>query len=193
MPRECGKCGEELLGSVNRCWRCGEEFISVGVATDTQVESVDPQLEVASSAIEAIPVESTDDLPSKPEQHIVATVIEPAGQVENINNRPLPAPYATDQMPAMAAVAGFVLGIGSVVGCWWTAWMLLPAGVGILFSIAGLGSRQQKLAVVGAALCLVALTVSGYLCVCEIFFSMYGYYPLEIILDNLNRNSAGSI
>jgi hypothetical protein len=26
MAASCGKCGEELLGAVNRCWRCGHVF-----------------------------------------------------------------------------------------------------------------------------------------------------------------------
>lgn len=28
MPVVCAKCGEELLGSVNRCWKCGQLAIS---------------------------------------------------------------------------------------------------------------------------------------------------------------------
>lgn len=28
MPVQCAKCGEELMGSVNRCWRCGQEFVA---------------------------------------------------------------------------------------------------------------------------------------------------------------------
>src|SRR5437773_1075091 len=26
MPVHCSKCGEELLGAVNRCWKCGQMF-----------------------------------------------------------------------------------------------------------------------------------------------------------------------
>lgn len=29
MTVNCAKCGEELLGSVNRCWKCGTEFASL--------------------------------------------------------------------------------------------------------------------------------------------------------------------
>jgi len=25
---KCSKCGEELLGAVNRCWRCGQAFVA---------------------------------------------------------------------------------------------------------------------------------------------------------------------
>ena len=28
MAVTCSKCGEELMGAVNRCWRCGTEFVS---------------------------------------------------------------------------------------------------------------------------------------------------------------------
>jgi hypothetical protein len=28
MTVQCAKCGEELMGSVNRCWRCGQEFVA---------------------------------------------------------------------------------------------------------------------------------------------------------------------
>ncbi len=28
MSVECAKCGEELMGSVNRCWSCGQEFVA---------------------------------------------------------------------------------------------------------------------------------------------------------------------
>src|SRR5262245_20875352 len=26
MAVHCARCGEELLGAVNRCWKCGQEF-----------------------------------------------------------------------------------------------------------------------------------------------------------------------
>ncbi len=26
MAVRCSKCGEELLGAVNRCWKCGQMF-----------------------------------------------------------------------------------------------------------------------------------------------------------------------
>ena len=26
MAVRCSKCGEELLGPVNRCWKCGQQF-----------------------------------------------------------------------------------------------------------------------------------------------------------------------
>ena len=28
MNAQCAQCGEELLGAVNRCWRCGTDFVS---------------------------------------------------------------------------------------------------------------------------------------------------------------------
>ncbi len=28
MPVKCSNCGEELLGAVNRCWRCGKAFVA---------------------------------------------------------------------------------------------------------------------------------------------------------------------
>jgi hypothetical protein len=27
MAVHCAKCGEELLGAVNRCWKCGQIFV----------------------------------------------------------------------------------------------------------------------------------------------------------------------
>src|SRR5262249_43278334 len=38
---KCSKCGEELLGAVNRCWRCGQTFAAT--ADNSVVQPVSNQ------------------------------------------------------------------------------------------------------------------------------------------------------
>ena len=36
MNVHCGNCGQELLGAVNRCWRCGQEFMPASESNEAR-------------------------------------------------------------------------------------------------------------------------------------------------------------
>ncbi len=55
MAVTCSNCGEELLGSVNRCWRCGREMVSVAGAGGT------PPVRRAPVSPEAVPADMTGE------------------------------------------------------------------------------------------------------------------------------------
>ena len=52
---QCARCGEELLGTVNRCWRCGTDFVS-------PVDSAElPPVRRSPLAASAVPSANTGD------------------------------------------------------------------------------------------------------------------------------------
>src|SRR5262245_56863795 len=58
MAVRCSKCGEELLGAVNRCWKCGQAF--------AQRPEIDGRPPVRT------------DAPATSQQPLEALVVEPA-------------------------------------------------------------------------------------------------------------------
>ena len=52
---KCEKCGEELLGAVNRCWRCGAK-----VELDAQ-EAIHPPASLAAGPLAVPPREEPDE------------------------------------------------------------------------------------------------------------------------------------
>ena len=47
MAVRCSKCGEELLGPVNRCWKCGQQFAAqaeIGGLTFSKKLELDPDV-----------------------------------------------------------------------------------------------------------------------------------------------------
>ncbi len=180
MCRECGNCGEELLGSVNRCWKCGDLFVSHGSTPPKPEEpkrTPDEPVVVAATPADGEPT-SVDEA----EPFVEAIIVE-SPELPTQQNRPLAAPYSPDQRPSMAALAGLALGLGSFLGSWLTGWMLLPALFGMIFSVVGLGSGQRKLAAFGAAFSLLALAIATYVTIVAIFYNWYGYYPLEPLFE----------
>ena len=59
MAVRCAHCGEELLGAVNRCWKCGKQFIA-----RPTVEGLPPvRLEAQGAQAEPLEAIVLDDLP----------------------------------------------------------------------------------------------------------------------------------
>ena len=78
MAIKCAKCGEELLGAVNRCWRCGQKF------ADPLITSLPPQRgalvpEVVTAELATAPAEAAlaADVVAATVADADATAIEP--------------------------------------------------------------------------------------------------------------------
>ena len=50
MAVRCSKCGEQLLGSVNRCWQCGQSF--AGEATSSEIPPIRVPPVVSDTAVD---------------------------------------------------------------------------------------------------------------------------------------------
>jgi hypothetical protein len=94
MPVRCSKCGEELLGPVNRCWKCGQQFTAqaeAGGLPPVRYAPVDLPSDVVMAELSGGPVTAT-------------TVGEAAGQENS-------APHAS--APSSSGHAGKPVRTGS--------------------------------------------------------------------------------
>lgn len=157
MAIRCSKCGEELLGAVNRCWRCGQAVVVAPQTPTLAVGSV-PVAAGGEQAVEAVIVETAGGR-SVPNPYVMA------GQ------RPAPRMTTTGelidarraQMMAMGGtVASLVLGIfGAILAMFWPP-AALVAVLGLAMGIWGLSSSRRNLALVGMLLCCLAIGIGAY-------------------------------
>ena len=95
MTVRCAHCGEELLGAVNRCWKCGQQF----VARPT-VDGLPPvRIESLATAAVGVAAQATEALE--------ATVLDDAGAAQAATETEIlvvsPAPPETSETAAVAA------------------------------------------------------------------------------------------
>ena len=82
--------------------------------------------------------------------------------------------------PAVGAALSCVLGLVSfAVGFGFSAGGLVTAAVGVGMGCWGLTSHRRGLATLGLVLCCLALTVSGFLAVVDLYTQIYGVSPFE--------------
>jgi len=180
MSVRCTRCGEELLGAVNRCWKCGQTF-----ALRPEIDGRPPvrpdALAAPEQPLEAIVVEQDDSnvSPSLP----VATVIAPT--VQAVVLPPAAAAYSYSLPPAarrvplstadlidarrasasaMGGTAGaFVLGTLGLAFGLFGFWGLAAAIPGLVMGIWGLYSPRRNLALAAMLLCCLAIGLSSYM------------------------------
>jgi len=174
MTVRCSKCGEELLGAVNRCWKCGQTFaLRPEIDGRPPIRSEAPR--VAEQPLEAIVVEqpagsqtgnvsptaaATAPPPAKPPLVPVAAprYIQPrrASTADLIDAR-------RNSMMAMGGtVASLVLGVfaGGLAILWPPAAAI--AVLGLVMGIWGLYSPRRNLALLGMLLCCLAIGLGAY-------------------------------
>lgn len=179
MAVQCAKCGEELLGSVNRCWRCGSEFEApAGVVDEPPVrrrpiaEPLAPPLEAilvgedgAEVAEAAQAVQERWSRRGSPfaesEEGGVATAPPPTTEFS-----PASPAQPTNYPVSLGAVGGataaiMLAGIGFVLLAFYPAISLLLAAIGVGFGIWGLQAPRRAAALIGLILCCVAFTLSA--------------------------------
>jgi hypothetical protein len=171
MAVRCSKCGEELLGAVNRCWKCGQTF-----ALHPEIDGRPPVRAEAPAdtgqPLEAIVIDEaaqtsgamaplTADMP-KP----AAPVIPVAAPRYTLPRRATTAELVDARRAGMMAmggtVASLVLGIFSLVLAvrWPPAAMI--AVLGLAMGIWGLRSPRRNWALVGMLLCCLAIGLGAY-------------------------------
>src|SRR5262245_32925531 len=165
MAVRCSKCGEELLGAVNRCWKCGQPF-----ALHPEIDGRPPVRAEAQAAggqpLNAIVVEqspATAVLGGQTAQPI------PVAAPRFITPRPASTAELVDaRRAAMMAMGGTVASV--VLGLfgaglsffWWPAAMI--AIIGLAMGIWGLGSPRRNWALIGMLLCCLAIGLGAYGC-----------------------------
>jgi len=146
---KCEKCGEELLGAVNRCWRCG-----------TRLE---PGEDVVMAALVQAPARK-EAVPPSP-----ATPI----------SQPRPSHLRRLTAAQGGAVAALVLGLMSVVASFYTELAGVPAALGLGLGAWGLFSPRRGPAILGLLLCLLALAVASFTGAVALYKHAYGQAPWE--------------
>jgi hypothetical protein len=200
MAVQCANCGEQLLGSVNRCWRCGQEFVARSGDVDippirrSPVKS-DNALLVAELA-EQEPGESSslqqDSGPPAPSAMIrrgspfadrgTATMEQVAAPAES--ETPTEAPLQPRYPRYGGSIAGvaltFPLGLLSLlVAFLFPIGGLILAAAGIALGVWGLYSRHRGLALAGILLCCLSLALAGFNGAVELYERIHGVSPWE--------------
>jgi len=226
MAVKCAKCGEELLGAVNRCWRCGTEMESR--TGDTSLPPV--RRAPVPSVVESAPAAATDECeagdPANADQVVEAALAaevstnvpssdESPGQTAGappVVARRVGSPFATpvsapgdgptERPPtpktryavrqakyprhlasAGGSIAALVLGILSLIACFYTAGAVITAVIGLLMGVWGLYSTRRGPAIIGILLCCIAMAIGGFNGVAWIYETQYGYKPWETPSD----------
>ena len=171
---KCEKCGEELLGAVNRCWRCGTKVeLSVPAATH-------PPL----SPVAGPPAATPAEVPG--EDVVVAALVQPPSRKEAAPSSPgapvsRPRPYHLRQLTAAqgGAIAALVLGLMSLVASFYTELAAIPAALGLALGAWGLFSPRRGPAILGLLLCFVALAIASFTGAVGLYKQAYGHAPWE--------------
>src|SRR5262245_55654263 len=197
MAVHCSKCGEELLGAVNRCWKCGQTF-----ALHPEMDGRPPRRTEAAVAgnepLNAVVVEPTAASapplvggPAQADHHFaavpaagptllpVARVVQPrrASAAELVDAR------RAGMMAMGGTVTSLVLGVfaAGLAVVWPPAAMI--AVLGLVMGIWGLSSPRRNLALVGMLLCCLAIGVGTFGVVRNIYIGIQERKALTIESD----------
>ena len=171
MAVHCAKCGEELMGAVNRCWKCGQVF-----ARRPEMDGLPPvRMErppAAGEPLEAIVLDDT--APGAPGQATAAPVAvaaapaagfppsPPMAPTVQFIPKPIAAPPSTSQMiearrHSLMAMGGTVGAIAVGSFALFLALFRFEAAIvgliGLGLGLWGLHSPKRNWALVGLLLC----------------------------------------
>ena len=193
MTVRCSHCGEELLGAVNRCWKCGRQF-----AARPTIEGLPPvRAELVAAAAEsfaagaALEAKVLDD--AAPAGPAATPVTSPAPAAVLVAPPPLPPhPLATprpSQPRAVApptnvaalggAYASLTLGLAGLILSCWRYEGAIVALVGLMAGIWGIYSPRRYWALVGMLLCSIGIGLGTFTGVRQAFLYLNRNAPIE--------------
>ena len=201
----CAKCGEELLGAINRCWRCGTEYESRSGKIDVPPRRRAPISGALTGAVEAMVIENpvAGDIPA--DQAASATDAQspasPSGPIRRgspfrprelvdegslvTGEPPVGAAARITQYPknlaaSVGSMVAIILGLFSMGVAYPIPLAgIITAAVGLGMGIWGLGSKRRKAAIFGLLLCCAAITLSGFFGAVQVHRTMHGVAPWE--------------
>lgn len=191
MAVQCAQCGEELLGAVNRCWRCGHEFEPHSGPSDLPPVRRSPPQRLAAAAVGVAAEETASPVDGEPLPALLvpsrrgspfadrgSVVIEDKSEAavyEALHSRrqgygaATAAAALTFPIGFLALILAFSFPMGGVV----------VASFGIAIGTWGLYSPRRGVALSGLLLCCLCLALSGFNAAVEIYVHIYGVAPWE--------------
>lgn len=151
MKRFCQSCDEELVGTVNRCWRCGRE-VDVSLLSEVPpIRRAPVALSMEDSDSAARPASGEPP----PSEHAVPTearnvwtdTLLPLLQGANLNER----------QRHHCAVASVTCGSLSCLLGFFTGWSILLSFVAIPLGVMGMQARRRDLALLGLVLAVIGM------------------------------------
>jgi len=210
MAVRCAKCGEELLGAVNRCWKCGTTFAArpeidgrppvmlemppaEALASAAPLDAVildDPPAEPA--AIDALPADG-DPPPAAasppaptpyypPPQPPMATVLVKPRLAQRATSTPADRVEALrrSNMAMGGTVGAFVLGVFALVISLFRFEAALIAVLGLIMGIWGLQSQRRNWALTAMLLCCLSIGIGAYTGVRQLYVYIQKSRPIEM-------------
>ena len=198
MAVYCTNCGEELMGAVNRCWKCGHEF-----AAHSGDASLPPirRRPLGDSMLVAQLADDddsgTDAASNAPSEGIATTTIRcgspfadrgtasierMAASVEEAVAAPPIRPPTYPRFGGASAGAALTLPIGLIallIAFLFPIGGLILSFAGLTLGIWGLYSRHRAVALAGLLLCCLSLAVAGFNESVEVYEQITGVKPWE--------------
>lgn len=211
MATACSACGEELIGNVNRCWRCGNVLVSTPVVGDTQTVppgegNVSEPVPVAylvpddslattpdSGSAATDPNASQESASTESEEVAVAHAVrsgspfrESAGGVEHsvLDDVVMPS-YPDNVFRENLAVASVVVAFMSLLASLATPWSLIPSAVGFGLGILGFQSERRRSAIVGIVLAVIAIFFGTWKTIdaVQAYYEQYEMEQMDQLMD----------
>jgi hypothetical protein len=182
MAVRCSKCGEELLGAVNRCWKCGQPF-----ALHPEIDGRPPvRAETPPDASQ--PLEATVVDPSSGGLPAAATIPVAAPRF-TLPRRSSTAELVDARRAAMMAMGGTVASIVLGIFAAGLAVIWPPAAIiailGLAMGIWGLGSPRRNWALIGMLLCCLAIGLGAYGGARATYQWVQSQRPIEVVDEPL--------
>lgn len=183
MAVRCSKCGEELLGAVNRCWKCGHTF-ALRLESDGRPPvraNADP---IGSVPLEARVLEPGEPMPTAAAALVAPMPVAPAPRSVAIAVRPVTSDVVDARRASIMAMGGTVASL--VLGVFATALSMLwpPAAavavLGLALGIWGLGSQKRNLALIGMLICCLAIGIGAFGGARAIVIQVKANRPIEV-------------
>jgi hypothetical protein len=165
MSVRCSKCGEELLGAVNRCWKCGNSL-----ALRPEIDGRPPVRRQsppgAQEPLDAIVLEQGVELATAfagGQSPFMATAVAAR---QTSPRRPSTGELIDARRASLMAMGGtvgsLVLGLfAAILAILWPPAAII-AVLGLALGIWGLSSPRRNLALVGMLLCCLAIGLGAY-------------------------------
>jgi hypothetical protein len=179
----CSKCGEELLGAVNRCWKCGQMF-----ALPPEMDGRPPVRTAAAAStsqpLEAIIVDELAVPSGSPFGPGVPAVALPAAaprmaQPRVTSTAELIEARRAGLMAMGGTVTSLVLGLFSaILSAFWPPGAIV-AVLGLVMGIWGLSSPRRNWALVGMLLCCLAIGLGTFGMARGVYIRILQSRPIE--------------